>query len=405
MYRMNSSVELFQLGKSTCLGNFDSGAIIFLNDMLLDIIKDFSEGKTFTDSDFKEQPELLQELKNGGYFEQYEEPLGSCYLHVTNICNLNCIGCYSYDRTRNCKDVLSLEQIKNILDQLRYNGAEVVTISGGEPLIRQDIGEIVRYAKEDAGFDIVNLITNGTIHDKEKLMSIKYYVDALAVSIDGYNEQNPKFLRDDGTFPKVIEFVKYAKEFGFPVSILPTLHDKNIDYINEYMKLSHELKVPISFSLLTCSGELSDYIPTEEKLISIFEFLTNVVAKGEAGLEDYNDIEARKNCGAGKNIISIAADGTIYPCHMMHDTDTSMGNILEESLSNILKKTSEIPDVDAVSECKDCSVKNICGGGCKARALLINKDLKQPDPYCGLNKRFFLKYMNTKEKYGEYKSM
>lgn len=392
MFQINQSAELFELNGNTYLGDFESGALILMSEKRKKILKGFDCGKKFAESDFSGDPELLKELVQGGYFETVEQPLATAYLHVTNICNLNCIGCYSFDRTRNCADKLSLDQIRYIIDQLAENGVETITISGGEPLIRGDIVEIVRYAKENVGIGTVNLITNGTRFHKDQLLQLKEYIDALPVSIDGYNYENPRFLRDEGTFPKVMEFVKMARDMGLPVSILPTLHRKNIKAVNEYLKLSEQLKVPISFSLLTCSGELKDYIPKDEDLHDLVTYLFDFMKSGKVPLQDYSEVEARKNCGAGTSIISVTAEGDIYPCHMMHDTDTCMGNLLKTPLREILKNAAKVPSVDQVETCKDCSMKNICGGGCKARALLINGGWNHPDPYCELNKCFFTQF-------------
>lgn len=267
-------------------------------------------------------------------------------------------------------DKLSLDNIKFIIDQLKDNGVETITISGGEPLIRKDIVDIVSYAKEKAGVRVLNLITNGTVFDEKQLLAIKPYIDALAVSIDGYSYDNPHFLRDVGTFPKVVQSVTWLREMGFPVSILPTLHKQNIEAIDEYLKLSKELGVPISFSLMTCSGELADYIPTDKNLHDLVDFLLDYMKSGKVPLQDYSELEARKNLGAGSSIISVTAEGNVYPCHMMHDTYTLMENLMETPLSDILKKLVSLPAVDKIEKCSSCEVCNLCG--CRFYGLRIS---------------------------------
>lgn len=393
MYKMNESVEEIQLENKTFLGNFETGALVLLSKERKKILEEYKKTGIFSKQDCKEEEKFFEELENGGFFEKVTQPLATVYLHITNICNLNCIGCYSYDRTRNCKDKLSLQNIKHILDELASNGVEMLTISGGEPMLRGDLEEILCYAKEEAGIDVINVITNGTLYDEKRLLSIKKYIDSLAVSIDGYSYDNPQFLRDKGTFPKVISFIERARDLGMPIAILPTLHKFNIDAVGEYMKLSRELGVPISFSLLTCSGELEDYIPTEENLGYLADYFMSYMKDGIVPLQDYAYLEAKKSCGAGSSIISVTADGYVYPCHMMHDTEMVMGNILETSLEQILNNAKKIPSVDEVEHCKECELKNVCGGGCKARALLINGSWKQPDPYCSLNRNFYKKYL------------
>lgn len=397
MYQLNETIEKMILGKSSYIGNFDNGILIKLEKDEEKIIDKIRPQTYCSEEDFGETPDLLKKMKESGCFETVEQPLATAYLHITNICNLNCIGCYSYDRTRNCQDKLSFENIKYIIAQLAENGVDTLTISGGEPMIRQELVEIARYAKE-IGIETLNIITNGTLFDEEKLKGIKPYVDALPVSIDGYSETNPQFIRDEGTFPKVIEFVKRAKAMGLPISILPTLHQYNIGFLDEYMKLSKKLQVPISFSLLTCSGELADYIPSKENLDYLAEYFIQYMGSGMVPLQDYSMLEARKSCGAGKSIISISANGNVYPCHMMHTKEVIMGNVLETPLKEILERENKVPSVDEICECENCSVKNLCGGGCKARALLIKGSLQKPDPYCELNLKFYSRFIEEKMK-------
>ncbi len=392
MYKFNDSVEQIVLGEKKFLADFSSGAFVPLDENRVAILGEHYLEKKYKKEDFALDSDFWQELVEAGYFETIEQPLATAYLHITNICNLNCIGCYSFDRTRNCKDKLSFENIKHIINELYQNGVENLIISGGEPTIRHDLVNIVAYAKS-IGISTIQVITNGTRYDEEKLKQLKNYIDALAVSIDGYSHDNPKFIRDEGTFPKVVRFVEGARDLGIPVSILPTLHRCNVEHIEDYIKLSQQLRVGISFSLLTCSGELESYIPTEENLDFLASYLYKYMKSGVVPLQDYTTLEAKKSCGAGENIISVTAEGDVYPCHMMHDTDKKMGNLLTESLENILRSAIQIPSVDQIHKCNECAVRNVCGGGCKARALLMEGTWDTPDPYCGMNLKFYSQFV------------
>ena len=398
MYRFNDSVEEIVLGDKKFIANFSSGALVPLDEKKEKILGEGYLHKSFKKEDFAENTDFWEELDYASCFERVEQPLASAYLHITNICNLNCIGCYSFDRTRNCKDTLTFENIKHILDELQRNGVENLIISGGEPTIRHDLVDIVAYAKS-IGMERIQVITNGTRYDEEKLKELKKYIDALAVSIDGYSYDHPRFIRDEGIFSKVITFVEGARDLGISVSILPTLHHYNIEHIEDYIKLSQELKVSISFSLLTCSEELEGYIPTEENLDYLASYLYRFMKSGAVPLQDYTSLEAKKTCGAGENIISVTAEGDVYPCHMMHDTDKKMGNLLVEPLENIMKNARKIPSVDQIHKCSECKVKNVCGGGCKARALLMDGAWNNPDPYCEMNLKYYSQFVEEYIKY------
>lgn len=78
--------------------------------------------------------------------------MASAYVHITDNCNLHCVGCYSHVEKRNKKTDLTYKEICYELDQLADNGVKIIVISGGEPFIREDIELICKYAK---GLDMI----------------------------------------------------------------------------------------------------------------------------------------------------------------------------------------------------------------------------------------------------------
>ena len=394
-------INLFKLRNIPCVGNFENGSFIGLNEKGLNLINYIKENNTLPESMDAEEEMLVAALDKGEYFKKNTNTsaLKSCYIHVTNRCNLNCIGCYSFDCTRNTIDDLSLDDLKDIMNQLKEAGVENVTISGGEPLIRRDIVDILKYAKEECKFEVINLISNGTIQREDIYLEIKKYINDFAISIDGYDEVHSKFIRDDGIFPTVVGTIKKLKRLGLNVAILPTLHNKNIDNMVNYCDLAKRLGVSISFSLMTCSTDLQEFIPTEEQLIkmsSYFDGSSDYFSMDKKELCDYS-VVARKNCGAGENIISVGADGNIYPCHMMHSEKTVMGNIKNTPLKEILANSVPLPKVEDMHKCKECEYKDICGGGCRARAFLVKDNLNEPDPYCVMYENFYKSFLDKIE--------
>ena len=228
---------------------------------------------------------------------------------------------------------------------------------------------------------------------------VKHYVDGISVSIDGYSRRKPTFLRDDGIFDKVITAVKLCKESGVQTSILPTIHARNYDRLKEYVTLSKELEVGISFSLLTCSPKdaaLKDWLPSGEELSIIARQLVESGTEGTISVNDMpigNGIEARRSCEVGCKILSISADGTVYPCHMLHDRRLTMGNIYKEELTEILSsgiaKTCEELHVDRFDVCNKCRHRYICGGGCRAKSFFSHGNLTSQDTYCPMMQTYF----------------
>ena len=96
-------------------------------------------------------------------------------------------------------------------------------------------------------------------------------------------------------------------------------------------------------------------------------------------------------CGLGCKMVSIAANGEVYPCHMLHKDTMKMGDIKTDSLKNILKNKESIwshMTVDNVKGCSSCDYKYMCGGGCRGRSYLYDNVIDNKDPFCMLTKLY-----------------
>lgn len=400
-----SSTILFNIEGVDIVGNYRNGSMIGLTEEGSCIIKRILKNESLNSEELSEENiELLKalleyDIMHDGLTEVVDKPeITSAYLHITNRCNLNCIGCYSLDDCRNKSEDISLDEIKEIIKQLKKYSLKRMVISGGEPFLRDDLDEIIRYSKEEMMLERVFLVTNGTVIKKEVLLKIKPYIDNIAVSIDGFSEEHPTYLRDDGIFHKIKQSIEVIKSYGIPVSILPTLHKKNIFHVDEYVKLAEDLEVNLSFSILTCSSkEFKDFIPEENELV----YLGKKMAKADkpisiidTPLENFG-MEVKRTCEAGNKILSIAANGDVYPCHMMHSEKLRFGNILDNPLEELLN--SSVAErfrnlsVDTFEKCNDCQYRYLCGGGCRARSLYSSDDIVLCDSYCSMFTEYYKK--------------
>lgn len=396
----NKETVMFNINGIPVIGNFDSGSLIGLAEhgkiFCEDIMKNGIEASNVN----KENLELFNALCEAGFFEKTTvNKVMSAYLHITQCCNLNCVGCYSLDSDRNRLKDPDIEQVKRAIWQLAQNGCELLVVSGGEPFIRKDLPDILNYAKNNAKISNIQVITNGILITDEMLRRVKPYLDGIAVSIDGYSKENPTFIRDEGIFDKVINAVKLSKNAGIHTSILPTIHANNFNFMKEYVKLSEELNVDISYSLLTCSPKdemLKEWLPTSEQLVSIAQELIEIGLDGATSVNDMpigDGLDTRKSCEVGCKIVSVGADGTVYPCHMLHDRRLAMGNIFEEELRDILScdiaLTCKNLHVDNFDICNKCKHRYVCGGGCRARSFYVYGNLTSHDFYCPMTETYF----------------
>lgn len=338
---------------------------------------------------------LYQHMCNAGFFDKQETPssLKSAYVHVTQRCNLECVGCYSLDDNRNNMSDASTEDLKTALRKLAEGGLSGVIISGGEPFLRKDLADLVIYAKQECGIASVSIISNGTCLDVSQLEKMAHCVDQVAISFDGSSPAEKAYIRKVQRFDQLVEAVKVIQQIGIRSHIIATIHAKNISEMKQYSALGRELGVTVSFSLLSCSAcssELEDLMPDDKDLKQLACELFSMSGEGTS-VNDApvgSNITVKNICGAGKSTVSVGADGMVYPCHMLHDPDLTLGNIFTDDIQDILN--SPITDqfralsVENIDDCKACDYRWICGGGCRGRSYTAYGNIHSKDAYCGM---------------------
>lgn len=339
---------------------------------------------------------LYQAFKERGVLKNYpasEAKSRSAYVHVNDKCNLHCKGCYSYISDRNLKKELTTEQLFLIFQQLTEEGFLKIVISGGEPLLRNDLPEICEQAKS-FGVKRLSVISNGTMpYDTyDRLIP---NIDSLAISVDGYN-QDISFIRDPGIMHSVFRIIKYVKD-KIPTSLIVTLHKKNVDAMRKYVDLANELGVTMSFSILSVDPnelDLSEFLFDESDFVEIGKTL--MALPKEMSIMDTTTTNSGPHCWVGcefgKQIISVGSNGNIYPCHMLMNETCIMGNVLKKTLGEILKTpVFDSSSVNAINvgECRECQFRFVCGGGCPARSFLKYRDFSHTDPYCTATRTYY----------------
>lgn len=320
-------------------------------------------------------------------------PLQSAYLHVTHHCNLNCIGCYSAVDARNARRDLTLDELRGVIDALADAGCQHVVISGGEPFLRDDLAAIVAYVRE-CGIDSVDVLTNGTAVTPEKLAAIAPYVGRVSVSFDGPNAETAPVIRREPLFERLVAAVEMIREAGIAPHIIPTAHAGNIDALGEYAVLADSLGATMNFSLLSApleNDELAAVIPDDAALARLAQATLALSRDGVPVLSDTpvsTRLTTTCGCGAGCAMVSVSADGEVFPCHMMHDEAFSLGSLLEDP-GCLAARRAPAPRVGELAACADCEIRYLCGGGCRARAYFATGDVEARDPYCALMRTFY----------------
>ena len=236
-------------------------------------------------------------------------------------CMLRCkyCGCWMQN-----VEELTTEEIKRMMKEFADAGTVWWQITGGEPLMRKDIDEIIRYAK-DCGF-IVSVTTNGLLV-KQHLNALKL-LDALYISFDGSRDIHDS-LRGKGTHKKTLEAMRIAKENGinvYPETVLSKQNlENNFRSLKEAIKVAKKLNVKLTITLPYKDPYnywfVDQYMPSKKQVIKATEFLTkeesNIIKIERPYLtwgKFYDANRKLKVCLAGKMFCEILPNGKITPC-------------------------------------------------------------------------------------------
>lgn len=344
-----------------------------------------------------------------------EEPsptLESCYLHVTQVCNLHCRTCYSWREDRNSRrGELSLNQVDEVLAQLASVHLHTLVITGGEPLLRKDLPQILRLAKEHYHFPHIVLATNGTLVTPEKVASIASWVDEVAISLDGPTEAINAEIRGRGSFGRALRAIEAFKAVSKECRLVVTLTHRNLQYMQDFQNLGQEIGAEVTFSMFVPTGagsspEARDLSLTAQDLQYLGQYFVDDLpidldgeAKGSPSRKkdreaiEIGALQAKTGCGVGYKILAIDHDGGVYPCHMLMRPELRMGTVPNDSLVRTLQEAPLAQffrslDVDEIRECAGCSLRYFCGGGCRAMAYHAHGDLLAQNPACILHSTF-----------------
>ncbi len=336
------------------------------------------------------------------------------WLKVTNRCNLKCEYCYANSGAFDAKSEISIEEIEDLLSNMSEPIRKII-ITGGEPLIRTDILDIIQVCNK---YGKVQLLTNGTLGDRELYETILSLVDSIQISIDSnipeYHDRN----RGAGSFEKAVWHAGLICEIDnskLAVAMTPTPKYKAdiVDmikfcqsigvyqlHINRFVPYGRAEKYEDGFNLEDFFNWVDKgYEYIYETYVSYykqnrqFNFLLDVAS--DLNREVYSTGK-KCSCGVNHNLFSIDCNGDVYLCPSLHKEGLVLGNVKEKSLVDIKsesKKKYKSFLVDDLDKCKDCELKYFCAGGCRAIALNNTDDIYGVEDDCAVYKKRILDLM------------
>ncbi|MBW6392686.1 heme d1 biosynthesis radical SAM protein NirJ [Billgrantia antri] len=338
-------------------------------------------------------------------------------------CNLTCKHCYTVSADIDFKGELSTEEAFTVLDDLKQFRVPALILSGGEPLMRPDIFEISRRARELGIY--TGLSTNGTLIDERNIARIaECGYDYVGISIDGLEATHDEFRRRQGAFRESMHAVKLCKQHGIKVGLRFTLTQQNYEQLDAILALIDEHDVDKFYlSHLNYGGrghrhrkQDAWYQMTRDAMSRLFDHCR---AELERGVErEYvtgnNDADgpfllmwAREHFpdqaealeqrliqwggnASGEFIANIDNLGTVHPDTFWWDHD--LGNVRQRPFSEIWRDSQ-----DALMQgfrqrprplkgrCAECRFLAICNGNTRVRAWKVTGDPWEEDPGCYLS--------------------
>jgi len=331
--------------------------------------------------------------------------------NLTRACNLKCVHCYASAGAGGRE--LSYEECVKILEDLANFGVPLILFSGGEPLMRKDIIEILSYAKR-LGFKCV-LSTNGTLIDRDLAEQLSDLVDYVGVSIDGGKDVNDRFRGVKGAFERAIKGLLNARDAGIMTGIRFTVTRFNLGELENVLRIAIEYDIPrFCMYHLVPSGraEFGYDIGKEERrrvLDFLFEFsmrsdteiltvdnpcdgvyvcLKLMEVDEDLAFKAYEFLRYRGGDESGRHLVNVDMEGIVHPNQFWWDY--SCGDLRKERFEEIWfgdKLLNMLREKERYlrGRCGRCAYKSVCGGF-RLRALRAG-DLWGDDPDCYLSEK------------------
>ncbi|BFM07818.1 pyrroloquinoline quinone biosynthesis protein PqqE [Halioxenophilus aromaticivorans] len=320
---------------------------------------------------------------------------------LTYRCPLQCPYCSNpLDFATQGKE-LSTEQWVDVLQQARKMGAAQLGFSGGEPLARPDLSELIGEARQLGYY--TNLITSGIGLTESKVERFKQAgLDHIQISFQASDETvNNALAGSRKAFANKLAMAKAVKAAGYPMVLNFVTHRHNIDNIDKIIELCIELEADF-VELATCQfygfAHLNrlGLLPTKAQLEKA-EAVTNVYREKlqAAGnpcklifvTPDYYE-ERPKPCmnGWGNVFLTVTPDGTALPCHSARQLPIEFPNVKDHSLQEIWYDSFGFNHYRGDSwmqePCRSCDEKDKDFGGCRCQAYMLTGDATAADPVC-----------------------
>ena len=319
---------------------------------------------------------------------------------LTYSCPLSCPYCSNPLNLADYRDELATAEWQRVLTEAQELGVLQLHLSGGEPLLRRDVVEIVNSANELGLY--TNLITSALGLSRRRAEQLRAAgLDHVQISIQADEAAVSDRIAGTPSFERKIEAARVVKKLGWPLTLNVVLHRQNIDRVADILRLAEKLEADRTELANTqyygwALRNRDALLPSKAQL----ERAEAVVRAARVRLQGRMDViyvlpdyysQYPKPCmgGWGKRQLTVAPNGDALPCPAAHALPLPRASVREDSLARIwtesplfqrFRGTDWMPD-----PCRSCPRREIDFGGCRCQAFQLTGDAARTDPVCHLS--------------------
>lgn len=345
---------------------------------------------------------------------------------ITRACQLKCLHCRAEAQHHRDPSELTFEEGKKLIDDIYEMNNPMLVFTGGDPLERPDIFDIIEYAVQKGVRVSMSPSATPNVTKKAIQRASDVGLSRWSFSIDGHNaELHDHFRGTSGSFDLTMKAINYLHELDMPIQINTTISRYNYEYLDEMSKLIEKLDCvmwSVFFLIPTGRGKETDMISPEEheKVLKWLYNLSKTVPfdikttaaphyrrvviqskmreKASATDKDmilYEDAlvggfinridglgRAPKGVNDGKGFVFISHTGDVFPSGFL---PVNAGNIRKTPLATIYRESEIFKDLrnpdKYKGKCGVCEFRHVCGGS-RSRAYSVTGDYMESEPCC-----------------------
>jgi radical SAM protein len=327
---------------------------------------------------------------------------------VTRACDLACFHCRACAQPSRNPLELSTAEGKKLIDDIAELGPPIFIFTGGDPLKRPDIYELVHYASMNHLHPAMTPSATPLL-TRDSLLELKRSgVHRLALSLDGPTpELHDSFRGVAGSFGQTLEAMAWCNAIGLPVQINTTVSKRNLEELENILAVVQQFRIvmwSLFFMVPTGRGAQED-MPSTQEFEDAFEcllrmsrnvpfkiktteaphyrrFLLQHRPKGTLARSQQNGVPGIMPINEAKGFVFISHTGEVQPSGFL---PISAGNVRDLNLADIYRNSDlflQLRDGSSLKgKCGICEFRDICGGS-RARAYAVTGDPLAQDPSC-----------------------